>query len=78
VLSQQPKCQLQTQHTVETGNYITEKHNTKTRQIIGKQWWKIIIIIITTTTTTMVIIIIQFNFNPIYLFTCKFNSPQVN
>jgi hypothetical protein len=46
VLSQQPKGQLQTQHSVETGNYITHKHNIKTREITGKSWWKKIIIII--------------------------------
>jgi hypothetical protein len=29
VPSQQPKGQLQTQHSVETGNYIINKHNIK-------------------------------------------------
>jgi hypothetical protein len=30
VLSQQPQGQLQTQHSVDTGNYIMDKHNLKT------------------------------------------------
>jgi hypothetical protein len=29
VPSQQPKGQLQTQHSLETGNYIIDKHNIK-------------------------------------------------
>jgi hypothetical protein len=47
VPSQQPKGQLQTQHSVETGNNIIGKHNIQSqRQITGKHWWKKIIIII--------------------------------
>jgi hypothetical protein len=31
VPSQQPQGQLQTQHSVDTSNYITEKHNIKSK-----------------------------------------------
>jgi hypothetical protein len=40
VLNQQPKWQLQRQQSVETGNYIIDKYNIKTKQITGKQWRK--------------------------------------
>jgi hypothetical protein len=40
VLSQQLQGQLQTQHSVDTGNYIMDKHNIKS-QITGKHWMKI-------------------------------------
>jgi hypothetical protein len=46
VPSQQPKGQLQTKHSVETGNYIIDEHNKKRqRHITGKYWWKKEIII---------------------------------
>jgi hypothetical protein len=31
VPSQQPQGQLQTQHSVDTGNYILDKHNIKSK-----------------------------------------------
>jgi hypothetical protein len=31
VLSQQPQGQLQTQHSVDTSNYIMDKHNIKSK-----------------------------------------------
>jgi hypothetical protein len=31
VLSQQPQGQLQTQHSVDTGNYNMDKHNIKSK-----------------------------------------------
>jgi hypothetical protein len=48
VPSQQPKDQLQSQHSVETGNYIIDKHNikTKTNYRLALLEGKIIIIII--------------------------------
>jgi hypothetical protein len=30
---------------VETGNYIIDKHNIKTRPITGKHWWKATVLI---------------------------------
>jgi hypothetical protein len=63
VPSQQPKGQLQTQHSVETGNYIIDKNNIKnTKTITGKHWWKKIIII--------VIIIINF-INSVKIFSLR-------
>jgi hypothetical protein len=38
VPSQQLQDQLQTQHSVDASNYITDKHNIKSRQITGKHW----------------------------------------
>jgi hypothetical protein len=36
VPSQQLQGQLQTRRSVDTGNYIKDKHNIKSRQITGK------------------------------------------
>jgi hypothetical protein len=61
--------QLQTQHSVDTGNYIKDEHNI------------IIIILIlfnylfTFNSILIILIIIQFN---LYVFTCKRNSPKAN
>jgi hypothetical protein len=48
VPSQQPKGQLQTQHSLDTGNYtISLTHGAEIQtKITGKYWWKKIIIII--------------------------------
>jgi hypothetical protein len=40
VLSQQLQGQLQTQHSVDTGNYIMDKHTWSQSQITGKHWRK--------------------------------------
>jgi hypothetical protein len=38
--SQQPQGQLQTQHSVDTGNYIKDKHNIKTRGELQASTWR--------------------------------------
>jgi hypothetical protein len=40
VPSQQLQGQLQTQHSVDTSNYITDKYKKKQNIIKGKQWRK--------------------------------------
>jgi t-SNARE complex subunit (syntaxin) len=69
VPSQQPKGQLQTQHSVETGNYSIDKHNIKRqRQITGKHRWKKIIIIV----IIIIIIIIIINYiNSVKIFSLR-------
>jgi hypothetical protein len=40
VLSLQLQGQLQTQNSADTGNYIRDNHNIKSKKIIGKHWRK--------------------------------------
>jgi hypothetical protein len=60
VPSQQLQGQLQTQRTVDTCNYITDKHTINSKLIKGKHWRKQQINAENKTKNKVIIIIIQF------------------